>query len=764
MSAKVPAAADRVLTINDIARLLKIQPAVVTSWRQRFQDFPRPLVEAPSTFATEEIVTWLDHRRIPSRDLHSEETAGSTYGARLRLALHRAPGASPADVRHTEPADLIYQQLWDLIARREKAEQVPHAVAALKLLHLRQRDADGWRLVVRHAVEDPDRLVPALAEMKPSRVDFRTLAGGDAGQWNTARELANTVVALNAITGNPAAAGPLSIAAGAVGVLAQRIVERLVDEQGRDGAFIATPAPLVDLVRRLLLVDEFPRSIYDPYCRSAEFLVGVASRPRDGGETWEGPSLAGQAESAISWQLSYLNLGLHGLDASLGAGPGNALVEDAYPGRTFDLVVCNPPFNVAWDPAEVKADSRWRYGVPGPGNANFAWLQHIASKVSDEGRAAVVMPINAASSDRGQDPGIRRGLIRDNRVEALVALPGQMFPGSTLPCALWILKGRNSRSLGEVLFVDASDFGKVRRGRRHFAEREIDVVVQTYHRWLRGKHKDVPGFAQSVSVAALLAGGGALGVRSIVGAAAPRTVPRPTSEPIGRFRAHSNTFNRTLREVEAELADRLADLAKPEAMQAILPRTRLVLGDVCDVKSGPSGALKGFDAVADGVPLVMPRDLAYNRIAGEPARIESTALDRLASYQLRVNDIICVRTGELGNQAIVEKPQDGWLFGGGCLRLRPNPDQVIPRYLLYLLGLASTRDWVRRNSTGSVIPALSSRTLRTMPLSLPPLAAQREVERTLFLLEQSSALHRAASDGVLALYEALAVRLLPHDD
>lgn len=184
------------------------------------------------------------------------------------------------------------------------------------------------------------------------------------------------------------------------------------------------------------------------------------------------------------------------------------------------------------------------------------------------------------------------------------------------------------------------------------------------------------------------------------------------------------------------------------------PQVRLA--EVCDVLAGPSAA--GLNPVArkpSDVPVVMPKDFRNNRIVEDSlVGIALEPAKRLRRYQLDLGDIVCARNGELGRQALVGRGQQGWLFGAACLRLRAG-DSINPNYLIYYLGHPAVRDWAIRNATGSAILSLSTKTLGSMPVVLPPGAVQSAIGEVLSAVDEKVAIHDQISRTTAALRDSL---------
>ena len=171
----------------------------------------------------------------------------------------------------------------------------------------------------------------------------------------------------------------------------------------------------------------------------------------------------------------------------------------------------------------MESDTRWSYGAPPQGNANFAWLQHILSHLSQTGRAGVVLANGSMSSAQGGEGEIRRRMVESDVVECMVALPPQLFFNTQIPelffntqipACLWFLSrdksaanGQTDRR-GQTLFIDARKLGRLEsRVFRTFAEADVARIAGAYHRWRgserdglgAGAYADEAGFCQSAT-------------------------------------------------------------------------------------------------------------------------------------------------------------------------------------------------------------------------------------------------------------------------
>ena len=182
------------------------------------------------------------------------------------------------------------------------------------------------------------------------------------------------------------------------------------------------------------------------------------------------------------------------------------------------------------------------------------------------------------------------------------------------------------------------------------------------------------------------------------------------------------------------------------------------LGDVCDVVAGPSNSMIR-PVETEGVPInvVAPKHLQHGSLTGSTAIfVAPDAAKRLERYRLATGDLILVRTGDLGKQAIAHAEHDGWVVGTACFRLRPEPG-LDPRYLLHYLGHSAVRGWIARHASTATVPTLTLSTLRTLPVLIPPAETQTTIGDVLSALDHKAALHRE----IVEVTEELRDTLLP---
>ena len=253
----------------------------------------------------------------------------------------------------------------------------------------------------------------------------------------------------------------------------------------------------------------------------------------------------GQELNERTWRLAKMNLAIHGLNGQLGSRWQDTFARDLHPELTgvngADFVMANPPFNIK-DWARNEEDPRWRYGVPPAGNANYAWIQHVLSKLAPGGQAGVVMANGSMSSNSGGEGQIRAEIVETDLVSCMVALPTQLFRSTGIPVCVWFFAKDKGARAGEVLFIDARSLGHmVDRAERALSDDDIAKIAGTFHAW-HGRdgadaYENTPGFSYSAPLAEIKAADYALTPGRYVGAAEADSDGEPIDEKLARLRA-----------------------------------------------------------------------------------------------------------------------------------------------------------------------------------------------------------------------------------
>ena len=229
-------------------------------------------------------------------------------------------------------------------------------------------------------------------------------------------------------------------------------------------------------------------------------------------------SVYGQEYTNTTYKLAKMNLAIRGISANLGEMAANTFSNDQHKDLKADYIMANPPFNQKeWRAAnELTDDPRWDgYEVPPTSNANYGWILHIVSKLSQNGVAGFLLA-NGALSDDGIELKIRQQLIENNLVEAIIILPRSLFYTTDISVTLWILnrnkKARVAEQNGrlkryrnrekEILFMDLRQMGSPYEKKYiELTDEDRAKVTAVYHNWQQEGYEEtyenVPEFCYS---------------------------------------------------------------------------------------------------------------------------------------------------------------------------------------------------------------------------------------------------------------------------
>ncbi|MFD4326082.1 type I restriction-modification system subunit M [Nocardioides sp. NPDC058538] len=282
-----------------------------------------------------------------------------------------------------------------------------------------------------------------------------------------------------------------------MGEVYEYFLAKFAAAEGKRGGEFFTPPSVVRTIVEVL--EPTSGRVYDPCCGSGGMFVQAEKfiETHDGDPT--AISVYGQEANEETWRLAKMNLAIHGINNS-GLGPrwGDTFARDIHPDVQVDYVMANPPFNIkSW--TRNTEDPRWRFGVPPANNANYAWIQHILSKLAPGGKAGVVMANGSMSSNSNGEGDIRAQIVEADLVSCMVALPTQLFRSTGIPVCIWFFaKDKGSRA-GEVLFIDARNLGyMVDRAERSLSDDDVAKIGNTYHRWMNSPStSDQPALFES---------------------------------------------------------------------------------------------------------------------------------------------------------------------------------------------------------------------------------------------------------------------------
>jgi len=322
-----------------------------------------------------------------------------------------------------------------------------------------------------------------------------------------------------------------------VGRVYEYFLGKFAANEGKGGGEFYTPKSVVSLIAEM--IEPFKGKIYDPCCGSGGMFVQSLKFIDSHNGNKKDISIYGQEYTSTTHKLAKMNLAVRGINGNLGEVAGDSFFKDQHPDLKADFIMANPPFNQKQWRAdnELVDDPRWSgFEVPPTGNANYAWIMHMISKLSENGTAGFVLANGSMSSNTGGEGKIRQKIIENDLVDCMIALPGQLFYTTQIPVCLWfITKNKTEQHFpdarepfrnrqGETLFIDARDMGTmVSRIHKQLTTDDIAEIARTYHAW-RGEEKDgiyedKAGFCKSATIEEIKANDFVLTPGRYVGAA-----------------------------------------------------------------------------------------------------------------------------------------------------------------------------------------------------------------------------------------------------
>lgn len=278
-----------------------------------------------------------------------------------------------------------------------------------------------------------------------------------------------------------------------------RVYEYFLGKFGSSEGEFYTPPTIVKLL--VGMIEPYRGRVYDPCCGSGGMFVQSQRFVEEHQGHKDDVHIFGQEFTANTWRLCKMNLAIRGIDGNLGERDADTFSNDLHKNLRADFVLANPPFNVS-DYTLIQDDVRWKYGIPPANNANYAWIEHMVSKLSPTGIAGFVMANGSMSTSTKAEAEIRKNIIEAGLVDCIVTMPPNLFYNVTIPVCLWFISKNRENRKDKILFLDARKMGTmVTRKHRELSDEEIKQIYDTYHNWRDKKdYEDIKGFCKSANI------------------------------------------------------------------------------------------------------------------------------------------------------------------------------------------------------------------------------------------------------------------------
>lgn len=267
-----------------------------------------------------------------------------------------------------------------------------------------------------------------------------------------------------------------------LGAAYEYLIKFFADSAGKKGGEFYTPGEVVRLLIQLVR-PEAGMEVYDPTAGSGGFLIQSHQYIEEQGQNADDIFLYGQESNGTTWAISQMNMILHNI-TKFNIEDGDTLQDPMHLEgnqiKKFDIVLANPPFSQNYSRQEMKFESRFREFCPEKGKkADLMFVQHMVASLKRKGRMATIMP-HGVLFRGGKEKMIRKLLIDDNIIEAIISVPPALFYGTGIPaCVLVVNKNKPDELRDKILFINADaeyGEGKVQNKLRPEDIEKIDFV------------------------------------------------------------------------------------------------------------------------------------------------------------------------------------------------------------------------------------------------------------------------------------------------
>jgi type I restriction enzyme M protein len=278
------------------------------------------------------------------------------------------------------------------------------------------------------------------------------------------------------------------------------LIKHFADLTNKKAGEFYTPRSVVHLLG-LILDPHEGQTIYDPACGTGGMLLECVDHLKENNEDYRTLKLFGQEKNLTSSSIARMNMFLHGIE-DFQISRGDTLRQPAFFAadglKTFDCVIANPPFSLKEWGAENWANDpfgRNIAGVPPKGNGDMAWVQHMIKSMNSTGRMTVVLP-HGALFRKGAEGKIRKALLEQDMLEAVIGLGPNIFYGTQLAACVMVFKqNKDADKKDKVIFIDGSDQVRVGRAQNYLEPEHITQLFTWYQ-----ANKDVENYVKVASM------------------------------------------------------------------------------------------------------------------------------------------------------------------------------------------------------------------------------------------------------------------------
>ncbi|BAU13046.1 type I restriction-modification system, M subunit [Leptolyngbya sp. NIES-3755] len=357
-----------------------------------------------------------------------------------------------------------------------------------------------WRNVFERDEQIGFALQTALRELEKANPDALYGIFGDA-QWANTERLPDSLMKKLLEHFNQIRLANAHVREDMMGQAYEYLIKKFADSSNKKAGEFYTPRTIVRLMVNIL-DPRSKESIYDPACGTGGMLLEAIHHVRESQGEWRNLVIRGQERNLTTQGIARMNLFLHGVE-DFKVVRGDTLQEPAFHVgdalEQFDCVLANPPFSLKkWGRDQWISDvyARNVFGLPGDSNGDFAWVMHMMKSLKPgKGRMAVVLP-HGVLFRGGKEGEIRKRLLIEDYIEAIIGLGSNLFYGTGIPGCILVMRDRKAVSDREkVFFIDASEIYTKGRSQNTLTPEQSDQIYAICR-----DRQEITGISRSVEL------------------------------------------------------------------------------------------------------------------------------------------------------------------------------------------------------------------------------------------------------------------------
>lgn len=281
------------------------------------------------------------------------------------------------------------------------------------------------------------------------------------------------------------------------------LIYEFAESAGKKGGEFYTPRSVVRMMVRLVNPQPHMR-VYDPCCGSGGMLLYSKMHLEEHGGDSSDLALYGEDDSGSAWVICKMNMFLHNVTAGAHIENDDTLKNPVFREADggimrFDRILSNPPFSMNYSQEGMQAKERFKYGwAPETGKkADLMFAQHMVASLRQGGVMTTVMP-HGVLFRGGKELTIRKGMIEDDVIEAVIGLPPNLFYGTGIPACILVMRRPNEKKRerhGKILFINADREFESGRAQNYLRAEHAEKIITAYHGW-----QTIDGFCRPVSL------------------------------------------------------------------------------------------------------------------------------------------------------------------------------------------------------------------------------------------------------------------------